>query len=233
MATPANPTPAPTPASPIAADSTAAPHVADWVERNRNLIFGIAAGVIVAVIAGVYYLVEYVPSRNTEGIEQMASAQRFYEKDSLDRAMRDGQYPGLETLADEYSGTPAGNLSKLYLGLTQLRQKKYTEAAETIEGYSRGKNMVGVTALAALGFAYEGQQEYTKAADNFRRAADLVPNSQTTPYYLMQAARVLEYASENERAAELYRRIQREYPTSSEGQQVDKYIARLVPDTHE
>ena len=234
MATEPTPTGAPAPPAPESAAAPTAAPATEWLQRNRNVVFGLVGALVLGVVAYLYYTTAYLPERNVEAWDQMSTAIRYYEKDSLDRALRgNAQYPGFEAIVEDYGDTKAGNLAKLYLGYIYLKQEKWAQAAEQLEAYRVGKNMVGVSALAALGRAYEGQSEHDKAAAAYERAALLVPNSQTTPEWLLQAGQAHERAGAPDAALRLYRRLAAEYPTTNEGQQVEKYIARLSPDSEE
>lgn len=234
MATPAPTAPEAT-AAPTATTAEAAPTpVLDWLKQYRNVAFGALAVVVLAGVGWLYYTTAYLPERNIEAWDQMSAAVRYFEKDSLDRALRgSANNPGFETIADEYGDTKAGNLARLYRGFILLKQEKWADAAEALESYDIGKNMVGVSAHAALGRAYEGQGEHAKAAAQFEKAALLVLNSQTTPEWLLQAGQAYERAGDTAAALRTYRRLAADYPTTNEGQQVEKFIARLSPDTAE
>ncbi len=212
----------------------------DFLTRYRNQI-GLALVGILLLIAGYWYYTDSIETLNKEAIDEMFVAVRYFEEDSLDKALQGTtEHRGLEFLVSEYSGTEAGNLCKYYLGLTYL--KKYQvdttnarnsfldKAQEHLESYSKSDNLLGMGAYAALAFIYEEKNEFRQAAQYWRYAAAVNENSQTTPYFLMQAAKSLELAKDGEGALQIYRQIKERYPLSTEGQQVDKYIARYSPE---
>jgi TolA-binding protein len=49
----------------------------------------------------------------------------------------------------------------------------------------------------------------------------------TSPLYMLKAAKVLESLDNLEDALALYREIKAKYPETTEGQEADKYIARV------
>jgi len=52
-------------------------------------------------------------------------------------------------------------------------------------------------------------------------------NDLTTPLYMMKAARLLESMEKLNDALTLFKQIKEKYPSSSEGQNADRYIARI------
>jgi hypothetical protein len=58
-------------------------------------------------------------------------------------------------------------------------------------------------------------------------AAEFAGNSFNTPLFLMKAAELHELEGRYDEALNLYLRIQNEYPESTEGQSIEKYIARV------
>jgi tetratricopeptide (TPR) repeat protein len=229
-----------TPVDDIQVGEAAADTASDFLTRYRNVIAVALVGVLL-IIAGYWYYTDYIETQNKEAIDEMFVAVRYFEDDSLDKALKGTtEHRGLEFLADEYSGTEAGNLCKYYLGLTYL--KKYQvdttnarntfldKAQENLENYSKSDNLLAMGAYAALAFIYEEKNEFRQAAQYWRYAAAVNENSQTTPYFLMQAAKSLELAKDGEGALQIYKQIKERYPLSTEGQQVDKYIARYSPE---
>jgi len=75
-------------------------------------------------------------------------------------------------------------------------------------------------ALVELGRLDEGINRYIEAAEKAN-------NSFNTPLYLMKAGQILEMQQKYAEALKLYERIKNEYPESTEGATIDKYIARV------
>ena len=58
-------------------------------------------------------------------------------------------------------------------------------------------------------------------------AADYAGNSFNTPLFLMKAGELYELGGKFPDALKMYERIESEYPESTEGATIDKYIARV------
>lgn len=197
------------------------------IEKYKKIALGVLGGIVLVVGAYLYYQ-SYLEDQQQEAVDQMVRAVHFFEKDSVDKAIKgDSQYPGFEKLADEYSGTPAGNLCKYYLGCCYLKKGNLDKGIDFLESFSKGDDMIGASAYAALGFAYEEKKDFSQASKYYRKASAINENSQTTPFYLMNAARNEELAGNNSEALEIYQTIKKKFPTSPEGQSIEKYIAKF------
>jgi tetratricopeptide (TPR) repeat protein len=159
------------------------------------------------------------------------TAVKYFEQDSFNLALNgDGQNSGFLELADEFSGTKAGNLCNYYIAVSYLRQGNANEAYSFFDAFDKGENFLSVSAYSAMASIKEDQSDLEGAAEYYEKAASIKANSSTTPFLWQQAARCYETAENKDAALKLYLRIKNEYPSSTEAQQVDKYIARISPD---
>lgn len=202
-----------------------------FFQKYRNFI---VIGGIGAVVVGIFLVLRMSgrEEANKEGQVAMINAVLNYEKDSFQLALAGGpQGQGFESLAEEFGNSDAGQLSKFYAGTSLLQIGSIDQGLEHLEAYSKGKNMVSAAAYAAIGFAHEQKAEFVEAAEAYEDAASAPgENSFSTPFYLMHAARNYESAGNNDKALNIYRDIKQNYPLSTEGGSVDKYIAKLSPE---
>jgi tetratricopeptide (TPR) repeat protein len=82
-------------------------------------------------------------------------------------------------------------------------------------------------AIGATGDAYVELGNLEKGISKYLEAADYADNSFNTPLFLMKAAELYELDGKYADALKLYERIKDEYPGSTEGSSIDKYIARI------
>ena len=87
--------------------------------------------------------------------------------------------------------------------------------------------MLGSIAIGATGDAYIELGDNKKGIAKYLEAAEFADNSFNTPLFLMKAAEIYELEGNYNDALKLYQRIQNEYPESTEGQSIEKYIARV------
>jgi tetratricopeptide (TPR) repeat protein len=66
-----------------------------------------------------------------------------------------------------------------------------------------------------------------KGVVKYIEAADFASNSFNTPVFLMKAGELYELKGKFPEALKVYERIESQYPESTEGTSIDKYIARV------
>ncbi len=199
----------------------------------KNRFYIIAA---VVILLGAFLYNRYSGSRGISEDEMdaqgiLARAEYQFERDSIRLAINgDGQYPGFQAVVDDYPGTDAANIAQYYLGLCYLKIGDIATGTSYLEEYSQGDNQVAAAANAAMGYAYEQQNNFAAAAEAYEKASTIPEeNPYTTPFYLMDAARVYEAAGNTAKALETYQRIRNDYPNSQDVLQgnVDRHIAKL------
>lgn len=192
----------------------------------KELLIGL--GVIVVLIAIFWLGKIYLNKQNDEAQSQVYMAERYLEMDSLNLALNgDGNYLGFIDIANDYKYTRTGNLARYSAGICYLHLGQYEEAIEYLDKYSKKDKMIGSLAIGATGDAYVELGDIEKGVAKYIEAADFAKNSFNTPIYLMKAGEIHELNGQYDEALKLYERIQNEYPESTEGLAIDKYIARV------
>ncbi|MCA1756410.1 MAG: soluble NSF attachment family protein [Bacteroidales bacterium] len=184
---------------------------------------------VVVVIVGVAWLGRMRTNNRTEEAQsQMFVAEDYFAMDSLNYALYgDGNYLGFIDIADEYGTTPSGNLARYYAGISFLQMGEFEQAIEYLEKFKKKDIILAPVALGATGDAYIELGETAKGLDYYRRAAEYTENSFYAPVYLMKAAQIHELEGNYEKALESYNKIKENYPDSNEGNNIEKYIARI------
>lgn len=192
----------------------------------KELLIGL--GIIVVLIAIFWLGKIYLGKQNEEAQSQMYQAERYLEMDSLNLALNgDGNYLGFIDIANDYKYTQAGNLARYSAGICFLHLEQYEDAIEYLNKYSKKDKLIGSLAIGATGDAYVELGDVEKGVAKYIEAADYAKNSFNTPIYLMKAGEIYELNGNYDEALKLYERIQNEYPESTEGSSIDKYIARV------
>lgn len=211
-----------------------------FYDKYRKFIIGGGVALVVVVL-GLVWWNNNRKATNMEAQEAMIRAVSWFEKDSINLAINGdgGQFPGFATIVEDYGGTPAGNLAKMYLGICYLKTNNLELGIEYLEDYKKSDDFMSGSAYASLGYAYEEKGDLEAAAENYLKAADIPEaNEGTTPIYLMAAGRAYESlyfqnkqanGEYREKALEAYKRIRDEFPLSPDGRTIDKYIGRLSP----
>jgi tetratricopeptide (TPR) repeat protein len=198
-----------------------------FLEENYKTLL-IALGVIV-VLVGLFWLGKlYLNKRNDEAQSQIYQAEKYLEMDSLKLALNgDGNYLGFLDIANDYKLTKTGNLAVYSAGICYLHLGKYQEAIDFLNKYSKKDKVIGSLAIGATGDAYVELGNLDKGIAKYIEAADYAKNSFNTPIFLMKAAELHELNGKFSEALKIYERIESEYPESTEGTTIEKYIARV------
>lgn len=198
-----------------------------FLEENYKSLL-IVLGVIVVIVGLVWLGKLYLNKRNDEAQSQIYQAERYLEMDSLNLALNgDGNYLGFLDIANSYKHTNTGNLALYSAGICYLHLGDYQEAIDYLTKYSKKDKLIASLAIGAIGDAYVELGNTDKGISQYLEAADYADNSFNTPLFLMKAAELYELSQKYPDALKLYERIENEYPESTEGMVIDKYIARV------
>ena len=131
---------------------------------------------------------------------------------------------GVVKIADEYSGTDAGNLANYYAGVAYLNTKKYAEAITSLEKFKSDDIMLSTIAIGAIGDAYAQQNKQKEALEYYVKAADANKNELTRPRYLMKAGKTALVLGNKADALKYFTDIKDNYETAPEAQTIDALI---------
>ena len=199
-----------------------------YIEENQKSLTIIVVAIVVVVLGYLGYRNLYVAPMEQEARSQIYMAERYFELDSFYLALYgDGNYPGFIDIIEEYSVTKAANLARYYAGISYLRMEEFHNSIEYLTRFDARDQLVSPVALGAIGDAWAELGELEKAVSLYIKAARRRANEFTSPIYWMKAGQVYEELGKYNRALEAYENILDAYPESTEGRQVEKYIARV------
>jgi len=208
-----------------------------FYEKNKKMVTYVGGALAVLIAALVYFKLFYLPEQENEAANQMFWAESYFEKDSFAIALKggnmintlDGMMPmkGFEAIADEYGMTSQGNLAHFYAGICLLRTGQFESAIEQLANYDGSDDIISPIAVGAAGDAHLELNHMDDAYKMYMKAAEKSNNNFTTPYFLKKAALALELQKSFNESAELFERIRKEFPRSSEAQEATKEVARL------
>jgi tetratricopeptide (TPR) repeat protein len=198
-----------------------------FYEENKTLVYGLVAGLVALILAIPGYMY-YQQQRAEEANQLLGEILPAYEQGRYQEAL-DGtaDAQGLVALADDYGSTRAGNLATYYAGDAHYQMGNYDQALQFFEQFDKEEDFIGASAFAAEAAIYENRDEFETAAERYRQAATHYPNQLTTPRYLLRAGRAYEAAGEYDAAADMYTRIQEEYPDAPQATDAERYLARV------
>lgn len=198
-----------------------------FIEDNQQMITFVVVA-LVLVVAGYVAYYRYIALPNERDAQsQMFVAERYFERDSFNLALNgDGNYLGMLSIIDEYSGTESANLAHYYAGISYLNMGEYQKAIDYLSDFDSDDMMVGPIALGAMGDAYAELGNNTEAIKYYLRATNKAENNFVSPFYLKKAGLLYEKENQFAEALEVYERIQKEYNTSNEARMIEKFITR-------
>ena len=181
-----------------ALDETAS-RTEDFVAKNQKYILG-GLGLIAVLTLGYLLYQRFVAEPNQvdasndifvtqQNFQKAVDASEPKTQDSLFTLVlkgADGKQGAID-IADQYSGTDAGNLANYYAGIASLNLKKYDDAIKYLEKFSSKDTFLSVLAVGSVGDAYSQKNDAKKALEFYVKAAQMNANELTTPRYLLKA----------------------------------------------
>lgn len=198
-----------------------------FLAENKKSIT-IIGGAIVAVILGYFGYTQLIVKPQEENArKEMFVAETYFKKDSVDKALNgDGQFMGFLEIIDTYGSSKAANLSHYYAGMCYMKKGEWDNALEYLSGYDAEDDVTGALALGAMGDANLELGKKDEAETLYRKAADWDNNEFTAPIFLFKLALVKELKNDYKGAAEIYERIKKDFPKSTEAREIEKFIIR-------
>ncbi|MFC2110830.1 tol-pal system YbgF family protein [Bacteroidota bacterium] len=199
-----------------------------FIEKNKNLLTYIVIGIIIIVLGYMGFKKFILTPKELEAQAQMFMAEQYFEKDSLQLALYGDQNlnAGFIQIIEDYGITKSANLANYYAGICFLKLGDFQSAIDYLEDFNSDDMMVAPMAEGAIGDAYLELGSNKEALDHYLAAADMNVNQLTSPLFLMKAAWTYELLGKNEKAIEVYKRIKRDFPNSTEANEIEKHITK-------
>ena len=202
----------------------------DFFQRNRTVLLGAVVGPILLVAGFLLYQTLIQKPNEREAAEQMRQAQIQFEQDSFSLALTNPglDYPGFLDIVDDYGSTPSGNLAKYYAAVSYLNLGKYDAALDYAQDFNAKGTLLPAMKFGIIGDAQSELGNMDAAIDAYEDAVDAAgENYVTGGYFLNKYGMLLMQQNRNDEAREAFRRLKRDYASSNEAQQADKYLGML------
>ena len=205
----------------------------DWVAKNQKIIIGLVAGIAVVTIGYLAYQKFIEAPKQDEAANEMFVAQQNFQKatdgvasDSLYKLSLNGSEGkfGFVKIADEYSGTDAGNLANYYAGMAYLNTGKFDEAIKYLGEFKSDDMILSALAKGAIGDAYSQKNNQKEALDYYVKAAESNKNDFTTPRFLLKAGKTALALGQKEDALKYFTDIKENFDATPEAASVDVLI---------
>ncbi len=200
-----------------------------YISENKKSISIIVGAVLVVILGYFGYTNLIVKPQEENAIREMFMAERYFQMDSVNLAINgDGQFMGFQEIIDNYGSSSSANRAHYYLGMCYMKKGEWDNAIEYLSGYDAEDDVTGALALGAIGDANLEKGNNDEALSYYMKAVDWDKNQFTSAIFLLKAATVKELQNDYKGATDLYERIKKDYPQSTEARDVDSYIARAT-----
>jgi tetratricopeptide (TPR) repeat protein len=204
-------------------------NIENYVAENQKIISYVVGGLVAIALLYFGYKYLYLKPKEKEAVAAMYKAEALFAQDSFAVALENSnpEIEGFLDIIENYSGTNAANTAKYYAGICYLNLGNIEEAINYLNKYSAQDELTDVMKTGALGDAYADQGDQEKALSQYEKAANMLDNDMTTPYYLNKAAQLSYVMGKNEDAIKHFQTMTTKYPDAAESKEAEKYLARL------
>ncbi|MDO4736626.1 MAG: tetratricopeptide repeat protein [Bacteroidia bacterium] len=199
-----------------------------FLEKYKNvMIYAVVAILVVAGAIYAYRNLVALPAQQ-EAMGQTFTAEQYFRNGDFEKALNgDGNALGFAEIISEY-GTKSGEAVYFYAGVCNLQLGKFQEAIDYLKKYNGEDEIILARAIACIGDAYAGLNDFDTAISYYKKAASSADNI-FAANYLMKAGIMYQEQGNTAEALKMYQEIKDKYPQSNEGYEIDKYITRIQP----
>jgi len=199
-----------------------------FIEKNKNHIINVvlAIVVIVVVILGIrqYY---FIP-KEKEAQAAIFPGENFLANQEWEVALNgnNADYIGFLGVIDDYGITKTAKLAKAYSGICYYHLNQPEEALRYLKKFSVNDKIFSPVIKGLIGDCYVDLGEIKEGIKYFNKAASEANSNVISPIYLKKAGIAYENIFDYSGAIKAYQTIKNKYPTSSEANDIDKFIER-------
>jgi tetratricopeptide (TPR) repeat protein len=200
-----------------------------WIEQNRRLVSYLVA-IPIVLIAVLWFIGNNRRQSNERATTDLSKVFHLYDKGQYKLAV-DGipqeNIRGLQSIVDDYGSTPSGEMAKLYLADSYFNLGEYEKALKYFQGVDIDDKLLTSSAIAGEASCYEAKGNHEEAAALYEQAAAKFMTALQAPDDLFRAASNYSLAGKKDKAAQMLRRLKKEFPTSAYARDVDRYLAEF------
>lgn len=189
-----------------------------FFNKNKTIILSILIGIVVVVGSLIGYKY-YSTEQEQQAQELLSIAEAYYLEGDYDRALNGDSFEltyGFLAIANDFSGTEAGNLANYYASVSSFKIGDIENALSYFENYDAPSGILGVGSISFYASILKENGSLEKAAETFLDAAEWNENEFTTPYNLFQAATTYYELGNLDKAQDLATQILQKYPNSTD-----------------
>lgn len=204
-----------------------------FYNNNKAAVIGGSIGLVLAIGLTIGYVI-YTGNQEEEATNLLGIAEQQLLQGNYQEALNGNEEEftlGFIQIADNYSGTDAGNLAHYYAAISEYELGNFEQALTYMQEYDVPEGILGVAPISMHANILIELEQYQEAAEKFEEAAYWDENSSTTPYNLYKAAEAHSEAGNTEEALAYIETIINDYPNSQQLAQAERLRGLLSEPT--
>lgn len=189
-------------------------------KQNKTLVFGIV-GIVVLITGYFAYLKFYKQPREEKALSAIFKAEELFANDSFAQVIKIAP-----KIADNYSGTKAGEMAAYMAGVSYLNTGDFKKAVTYLEKVDFKDHIMKVQVIGLLGDAHIELNDKKSAISKYESAYKASKTDLSGLWWGKKLARVYESENNWEKALKVYESIKKDYAGSEELGDIEKFIAR-------
>lgn len=198
-----------------------------WYTENKKLISSIVTGLVIVAIA-VVFVNNNIRANNESASTELGKVLKYYDEGKYEQAINgdpQNNIRGLQAIVGDYGSTKSGERATFYLANSYYATQQYDKALQYFLDVDVNDNLIASSALAGAAACYEVKGDHESAASYFEKAAYKAKIDDWVAENLLHAATNYASAGKKEKALELFRKIKKEYSSTSYARDIDLYVA--------
>ena len=202
-----------------------------FFNENRTVIIAVFTGIFVIIGSFIGYHYHSI-AQEKQAQELLSIIEKYYSEGDYEIALN-GNSDGADltfgflAIANEFSGTEAGNLANYYASVSSFKLANIEDALIQFEKFEAPSGILGVSPISFYASILKENNNLEKAALTYIKAAEWDVNESTSPYNLLESAKILHKLGKFEEAKQLTERIKRKYPNSTEATEAVRLEGRI------
>ncbi|MCG8607262.1 tetratricopeptide repeat protein [bacterium] len=184
-----------------------------------------AVGLLALILVGYTVYARAQLSKEKNALTEFAKARAEYFNGNYDTAAI-----LLQGVVDSHGGTASGRLATFYLADAYFHEKKFHEAQKYFAEYSTNADdsILEASAIAGIAACLEEKGQFAEAAETYRRAANQFRDEFMAPQNLLNSARCLKLAGNEEGARAVLNELIENYPRSQVKNEAEMFLAEIM-----
>ena len=208
-----------------------------FINKYQKLLIGLISGIVVVFVLYFGYDKLIYQPKVDESNAELFTAQKYFNlaveaaetSDSLYNLSlngADGKYGFLDIIED-YSGTPAANISNYSSGIAYFNLKKYDLAIKYLNDFSSDDEFLGTLALSTIGDSFVQLNQLDDGLNYYEKALSTTSNSFLRPIILDKSGSICLRLNKENKAKKYFEEIKEDYPDSQQAINIDIKLSQV------